>query len=864
MASGHEWRGRCPEPRLETMTTAHGSTAGHGRRRTIAILSDNVLDGYQNTVLFGANDELRGRGDTVIFFCGGVIGSPDRASLQRNALYDLIDPARIDGIIVLAPLGNQIGAEALSAYCARFAPLPVCALAVELPGRPSVLVDNGGGMRLLLEHMIVTHEKRRIAFVRGPLGNEDAERRFAAYLEAIERHGIAFDPELVTIGDFHAPSGAESVRVLCDERRTPFDALVAANDLMALGAMEALQERSLDVPRHVAVAGFDDVDEARFASPPLTTVRQPLHDSGRQAARILTAMLGHRTHPQRVLLETTLVPRESCGCRLDGAPRVEPPDGAAGMPSHAEPAYTSSVVGHLIARRSEILAGMAEAVSPEHALIPPGWPEPLFDAFVSDVRDGSGDRFVAALDMTLRAVAAAGGSIRPWHAAISLLSRASVANTLDLSGRLRADEVLQRGRVLIGDVRERLQAKHRIRRERWIRTLHEMSEALMTAFGESALVEAVASQLPRLNIPACAIAVYEPPASGRATARARPLCLYDGDRKIEWSEAETTFESNRLGPIGWLDAQPRTVVAEPLVFRGEQLGFALFEVGPREGVVYEGLRELLSSALKGARLVDKVIEEAMRRQRAERERLEKEMEIAARIQTMIVPRQFVTPGLQVAAIMIPAAEVGGDYYDVIPFDGGCWFGVGDVAGHGLRPGLVMLMIQSVVAALVRREPNAAPSRVCSVVNAVLYDNIHRRMGQDEHATLSLLRYDDAGSLVYAGAHEDIIVYRASRGECETFETRGPWVGAFPNVDKMLVESTISLQVGDVMLLYTDGVTEGKDVRGVQFGPERVCAIIERVADQPVQSIRDHLVSAVRTWTTTQEDDISVLVIRRTE
>jgi sigma-B regulation protein RsbU (phosphoserine phosphatase) len=846
------------------MTTADGAAAGDGRRRTIAILSDSVLDGYQNTVLFGATDELRGQGDTVIFFCGGVIGSPDRSSLQRNALYDLIDPARIDGVIVLAPLGNQVGPEALSAYCARFAPLPVCALAVELPGRPSVLVDNGGGMRLLLEHLIVTHEKRRIAFVRGPPGNEDAERRFAAYLEAIERHGIVSDPQLVTIGDFQAPSGAEAVRVLCDERQTPFDALVAANDLMALGAMEALQERSLDVPRQIAVAGFDDIDEARFASPPLTTVRQPLHDSGRQAARILTAMLGQRAHPERVLLETTLVPRESCGCRLDGPTRSGPPDQAAGTSSPVDPGCAQSAVGHLILQRPQILAGMLEAVSPEHALIEPGWAALLFDAFVSDVSDATGERFIAALDTTLRGVAAAGGNIRPWHAAISLLSRATVPCTLDLHGRLRADDVLQHGRVLIGDLRERLQAKHRIRRERWIRTLHEMSEALMTAFGEHALTEAVASQLPRLDIPACALAVYEPATSARATARSRLLCLYDGGKQIAWSEAETTFDSWQLGPTGWLDAQPRTLVAEPLVFRGEQLGFALFEVGPREGVVYEGLRELLSSALKGARLVDRVVEEAMRRQRAERERLEKEMEIAARIQTMIVPRQFVTPGLQVAAIMIPAAEVGGDYYDVIPFDGGCWFGVGDVAGHGLRPGLVMLMIQSVVAALVRREPNASPSRICSVVNAVLYDNVHRRMGQDEHASLSLLRYDDAGKVVYAGAHEDIVVYRVSRGECETFETRGPWVGAFPNVDRMLVESTITLDVGDVMLLYTDGVTEGKDARGVQFGPDRVCAILERVADQPVQSIRDHLVSAVRTWTTTQEDDISVLVIRRTE
>ncbi len=70
--------------------------------------------------------------------------------------------------------------------------------------------------------------------------------------------------------------------------------------------------------------------------------------------------------------------------------------------------------------------------------------------------------------------------------------------------------------------------------------------------------------------------------------------------------------------------------------------------------------------------------------------------------------------------------------------------MGDVAGHGLQTGLVMLMIQSVVAALVRRSPHASPSEVIGVLNAVMYDNVHRRMGQDEHATLSLLRYDGGG------------------------------------------------------------------------------------------------------------------------
>ncbi len=823
------------------------------RRTTVGILAGSVLDEYQNTVLFGASDALREAGASVVLFAGGVLDSRDRSSAQRNAIYDLINPRSIDALVVLVSLGNEIGTEALGEYCARFAPLPICTLSGVLPENPSVLVDNAGGMRRLVRHMVATHGKRRIAFVRGPLGNDEAERRFRIYREVLDQEGIAFDPRLVTIGDFNPPSGMEAVRILCEERQVRFDALIAANDYMALSAMSALQQRGLDVPEQVGVVGFDDIDEARFATPPLTTVRQPLYESGKQAGQIVRAMLDGRAHPARILLDTELVLRGSCGCTRDrGFVAVVP----------EEFAHVGSLADFLEGRREDLVAALAAALPPAQTRIEPDWGEPMLRAFVADLREGTNSRFVNLLDATLRRVVAAGGALRAWHSVVSTLSDASMMTVGDPASKFRADEVLHRARVLIGDHRERVQAQHRIRRERWIRTLHETSDALMTAFGAGALAAAVAEHLPRLEIPACALSLYDGP-DGELMAQSRPLFLYDDGRPVTLGPDEPSFPSIELAPRHFLSARPRTLVAEPLGFQDEPLGFALFEVGPREGVVYERLRELVSSAVKGARLVEQVVLEATRRQRAERERLEKEMEIAARIQTSIVPKVLAVPGLEIAATMLAATEVGGDYYDVVAFDGGCWIGIGDVAGHGLPTGLVMLMIQSVVAALARRDPRASPSEIFQVLNAVLYENVHRRMDQDEYATLTLIRYDGDGSFVFAGAHEDILICRAATRRCECIETRGPWVGAFADVAKMTVETRGVLERSDLMVLYTDGVTEAMDARGVQFGLERLCAIVESVAEEPVEAIRDHLIAAVKSWLVAQEDDISVVVIRRT-
>jgi sigma-B regulation protein RsbU (phosphoserine phosphatase) len=245
---------------------------------------------------------------------------------------------------------------------------------------------------------------------------------------------------------------------------------------------------------------------------------------------------------------------------------------------------------------------------------------------------------------------------------------------------------------------------------------------------------------------------------------------------------------------------------------------------------------------------------------AEKKRLERELEIASRIQTSILPKRLEVAGLEIAARMIPASEVGGDYYDVFPVKNGCWIGIGDVAGHGLSAGLEMLMAQSVIAGLVHHAPDAAPADHVRVLNRVLYDNIRDRLGQDEHVTLTLLRYED-GVFTFAGAHEEILIARAAGGSCEHIDTPGTWLGGMPDVSRVTRDSKLELQPGDLMVLYTDGVTEARGKDGEQFG-DRLPTLIEEVRSEPVEVIRDRVIDAVKAWQVEQEDDISVVVVRR--
>jgi len=175
----------------------------------------------------------------------------------------------------------------------------------------------------------------------------------------------------------------------------------------------------------------------------------------------------------------------------------------------------------------------------------------------------------------------------------------------------------------------------------------------------------------------------------------------------------------------------------------------------------------------------------------------------------------------------------------------------------------MLMVQSTIAALGRKSPDAEPKGILRSVNAVLYDNIRHRLRNDEHVTLTLLRYHADGRIVFAGAHEEIVVCRAATGKCELVETPGTWLGAIRDVGRVMSDNTMKLEEGDIMVLYTDGITEARDANKKQFELERVLEIVEKEREAPADTIRDKVLDSVRTWIGEgpQEDDLTIVVIR---
>ncbi|MYR62254.1 substrate-binding domain-containing protein [Streptomyces sp. SID625] len=230
-----------------------------------------------------------------------------RDEKEYARLADYLSAQRVDGVLMMAVHGDDTLPDRLEEL----------AVPTVLAGRRShreplghVRADNSGGARTAVRHLLA-QGRRVIGTITGPLDMDAAQARLDGYRTALADAGLSADEELIAGGDFTEEGGRAAMRELL-RRRPALDALFAASDVMASGAVLELRAAGLRVPHDVAVVGFDDSIVARHIDPPLTSVRQPLEEMGRTMADLLLSEIAQRgTGHRAVVLPTELVVRES-------------------------------------------------------------------------------------------------------------------------------------------------------------------------------------------------------------------------------------------------------------------------------------------------------------------------------------------------------------------------------------------------------------------------------------------------------------------------------------------------------------------------------------------------------------------------
>lgn len=614
-----------------------------GRRR-IGYITPRISNQHGLAIWRGMVETAQARGVDLLCFPGGEVQHPEDIGrtagkyTARNAIYDLVDRESLDGLVVWgSSLGYYAGPEATYNFCRRFEPLPLVSIGVALPGIPGVVLDSYGGMRTALAHLIEVHGRRHLAFIRGPLTHREAGERYRSYCDTLAAYGIPFDPALVSPpylwvqadGTELQVNGAEAIRLFLEDRHVSFDAVIAASDTFALGAVPALQAHGLQVPEQVSVIGFDDRPASRVLTPPLTTLKISMQERGRQALTMLLARLAGESVPSEISLPAQLIIRRSCGCfdpavvragSLPASPDVlesrlqpvsEPLESRARSAIASDPDLSGIPAkdqADVQALRAVVIAAINRDLEAIGEPVHRG--QMLLDAYLAELEGGAADSFLVTLDAILRQTVDAGGEVGAWQGVISTLREQMPQQWIGHTEKHRhAENLWHQARVLIGERTWRAQADVNRHATQQSDRLHAIGRSLTLAVDVPELMDILARELPAMGIGSCAMALYEDPQT--PTGACRLVLAYDERGRADLPAGGEVWPAPVLASGGLLITpraaaqgdSPHSIVVEPLNCRDEPLGFIMLDGSRSEGQVYRILREQIGSALKGVLLL---------------------------------------------------------------------------------------------------------------------------------------------------------------------------------------------------------------------------------------------------------------------
>ncbi len=306
-------------------------------------------------------------------------------------------------------------------------------------------------------------------------------------------------------------------------------------------------------------------------------------------------------------------------------------------------------------------------------------------------------------------------------------------------------------------------------------------------------------------------------------------------------EAAHAFPATRVALLGVLAAQSAIALQNARLYADLQTANAGLEakVGERTDALDKALKELWA-----------------------------EMDLARKIQCVLLPPPQVFAGkYEFAAQMKPADEVGGDYYDALEAGGKLWVLIGDVSGHGVSAGLIMMMVQTAVRTLCHSFAAApdggdelTPATLLTLVNRAVWSNL-QRIGKEQYMTMTALCIGD-GKVVYAGLHQSVLLFRRATQKVQELESKGCWLGILDEIDGLNADESVEFGPGDGLLLYSDGLTETRS------RTDRALLELEPVSRLYEQQCRQQASSKELTERILQltvgrlvSDDVSVVALR---
>ncbi len=546
--------------------------------KTVLFILGRLADPFQVELIRAAHDACAPRGHRLTVIEAAGLG--DSPAEQARIVGELLSVPPPDGVILATNTLSHVPTlwEAVQTSIQQWRDVPSVSLGVELPNTSSAIIENAGLVQALVHHLVDEHQLRKIAFVEGPRGQAEADARLAGYVAGMKTRGIPSSDHRVVPGDFTPESGHRAARQLL-EGGAP-EAIVCANDIMAIAVIAELRARGVAVPREVAVVGFDDLTSAHLTNPPLTTVRQDKTTQLEHAVQLLERAWDGGA-PSTAVTKPRLVLRRSCGCgrRQHKIVGSVPP----------RQSYTDAEA--LFREGREILLGQLRATATQRhaAELPEDWAELLIDGLerssslgpeaLIDVLDGWLER-LTEVESTLN-------SLRDSLAQLVQLLPSLTAGQPELRHDLEAS--LDGAMLFLGSAEALVEARRRAAAEERAASLARLGQVISTASDLATFSDTTILQIRELGYTTVAVGIKT-----------------EGDMSWEWPVWSVEGDESPPPWAGRLLLPEVDCVVMPLFAQPDQLTVAILGGAETDCFTYTLLRQALGSALKSAFLAEAV------------------------------------------------------------------------------------------------------------------------------------------------------------------------------------------------------------------------------------------------------------------
>jgi PAS domain S-box-containing protein len=544
----------------------------------------NLHGDYFTQLWEGAAHAAEEKDVNLFILPGEAPFSPSGYDYQANFLYDMVLPKNMDALILNSTsFCNYITEDQYRVFWERYSSIPLISIGLSDDGLYSVTVDNKEGIKSAVSHLIKSHKSKKIAFIRGPEKNPESQLRFEAFEEEMKMQGLAIDPALVVSGNFLENSGEEAVVTLLEKRKCSFDAIIASNDNMAVGAMKELSKRNIRIPEDVALIGFDNLVGSEYMVPALTTIRQPLYEQGKKALEIAVDILERGETPKEIVLPTELVIRNSCGCISKTELNYSMVENA----SERDPENPGLKQINEFLKEIEVLFLQAK-----------------------NLDDTFNNLFLKKISHFLEKHFTAEKNSNYWINAILTVQEKVKNNFQKKQDETKIELLFEKARSLAIEITQTKKLIQQEERRSKSVLLREVERNILARAESDQFLEVVRNHLPYFSIKSCYIASY--PESIQHAKNSEWKGNENADLVFVYEEKPSRMAILKSGGIliesllskdFFPQDRRRTMLASPLYFKEEQLGLILFELGIKDGTVYETLASLISNAMKVSRLL---------------------------------------------------------------------------------------------------------------------------------------------------------------------------------------------------------------------------------------------------------------------